>query len=146
MQHTSITSNRYKMALLGMVLFLFILFLLTPYLCLCIDRCINLHSPLPSPWNLIGVVIFTLGGVLSLWCVLLFFCHGKGTPAPIAPPKRLVTMGPYRYTRNPMVAGLFSMLVGLGLLLNSLSLFLSLSSVYSFPLVLYSSTATKKET
>jgi len=58
--------------------------------------------------------------------VRLFFSIGKGTPIPIAPPKNLVTEGPYKYTRNPMVMGFFFVLTGIALLLMSLSLLLFL--------------------
>jgi len=32
---------------------------------------------------------------------------GKGTPAPIDPPKELVVSGLYNYVRNPMYVGVF---------------------------------------
>jgi protein-S-isoprenylcysteine O-methyltransferase Ste14 len=42
-------------------------------------------------------------GLLGLmWCVRDFYVSGKGTLAPWDPPARLVIVGLYRYTRNPM--------------------------------------------
>ena len=59
-----------------------------------------------------GTVIAGAGGMLALWCVAGFAVIGRGTPAPFAPPSRLVTAGPYRFVRNPMYVGVGSILVG----------------------------------
>jgi len=118
--------TRLKLGLLGITFFGSLFFFLIPYICLHIDKIRNLPQPISYPLNLIGIPISILGVMLSLWCVELFFKVGKGTPAPIAPPTRLVVTGPYRYTRNPMVIGLFTILVGLGILLKSLSLLIFL--------------------
>lgn len=37
---------------------------------------------------------------------------GRGTPAPIDAPKRLVVRGLYRYTRNPMYLGVLTVILG----------------------------------
>jgi protein-S-isoprenylcysteine O-methyltransferase Ste14 len=55
--------------------------------------------------------LLLIGWVAMLWCFWNFLVNGKGTPAPIDPPKELVAVGPYRYVRNPMyVAGLVALL------------------------------------
>lgn len=53
-----------------------------------------------------------IGTCISLWCVWDFFSKGKGTPAPIDPPKNLVIVGPYKYIRNPMYVGILLILLG----------------------------------
>lgn len=54
--------------------------------------------------------LFLIGWVAMLWCFWNFLVNGRGTPAPIDPPKELVAVGPYRYVRNPMyVAGLIAL-------------------------------------
>lgn len=55
--------------------------------------------------------LWLLGGAGMLWCFWNFTVNGKGTPAPIDPPRELVAVGLYRFVRNPMyVAGLIALL------------------------------------
>ena len=56
---------------------------------------------------------------LATWCISLFARVGKGTLAPWDPTTNLVAAGPYRYTRNPMITGVFTILVGEALTLGS---------------------------
>ena len=54
---------------------------------------------LAQPW---GLVLLTLGLIGILWCIRDFYVAGKGTLAPWSPPEKLVRVGLYRYSRNPM--------------------------------------------
>ena len=56
--------------------------------------------------------LWGIGAVILLWIFWNFFREGRGTPAPIDPPKELVAVGFYRYVRNPMYVGIFLMLIG----------------------------------
>lgn len=58
------------------------------------------------------------------WCVWDFMFKGKGTPAPIDPPKELVVSGLYKYVRNPMYIGVLLILSGHILWFGSLLLIL----------------------
>ena len=49
-------------------------------------------------------------GLLDCWEYLVPTIVGAGTPAPWAPPQRLVVRGPYRHVRNPMIASVLLML------------------------------------
>jgi len=64
-------------------------------------------------WRWIAAVPSVLGFAVALRCVWDFGRTGHGTPAPIAPPKRLVVVGFYRYVRNPMYVGFIAGWVGL---------------------------------
>jgi hypothetical protein len=54
-----------------------------------------------------------LGFAVAIRCVWDFGWTGHGTPAPVAPPKRLVVVGFYRYVRNPMYVGFAAGWIGL---------------------------------
>jgi len=51
-----------------------------------------------------------------------FAIQGLGTPAPIAPPERLIITGLYRYVRNPMYVAVSLLIYGQGFLFASTSL------------------------
>ncbi len=69
-----------------------------------------------------AVLLMAIGGLIYLRCVWDFVAFGKGTPAPIDAPKRLVIRGLYRYSRNPMYVGLLTMIAGWALLYGSVLL------------------------
>ena len=66
-----------------------------------------------SGWRWLAAVPSVLGFVVALRCVWDFGRTGRGTPAPIAPPKKLVVVGFYRYVRNPMYLGFLTGWMGL---------------------------------
>jgi len=74
------------------------------------------------------------------WTVKLLTKYGEGTPAPWDPPRKLVIMGPYRYSRNPMITGALLVLLAEALLFHSwpitawMLLFFAGNAIY-FPLV-----------
>ena len=76
-------------------------------------------SPLEWLPRTLGVGLFVCGLVLFSWCVGLFAQVGHGTLAPWDPTRKLVAVGPYRYVRNPMIGGVFAVLLGLALIWGS---------------------------
>ena len=69
--------------------------------------------------NRAGLILLCIGTLLLLWCVRDFYVAGRGTLAPWAPPRRLVTVGLYRYTRNPMYIAVALVLLGWALWFES---------------------------
>ena len=68
-----------------------------------------------------GVLAIT-GALVLLRCVWDFFATGKGTLAPIDPPRFLVVQGLYRFTRNPMYNGVVALILGEAGLFRSVAL------------------------
>ena len=75
-------------------------------------------------FRILGLVPILLGALIYLWCAWDFTFVGRGTPAPIDPPKELVVRGLYRFVRNPMYVGVSLLLFGEALLFESAVLFL----------------------
>ncbi len=64
----------------------------------------------------VGVALIVLGLLPLLSSFARFAWDGLGTPAPIAPPTRLVVTGFYRHVRNPIYVALLVILLGEALL------------------------------
>ncbi len=64
-------------------------------------------------WRWLAAIPSILGFAVALRCVWDFGWTGRGTPAPIAPPQRLVVVGFYRHVRNPMYLGFAAGWIGL---------------------------------
>jgi protein-S-isoprenylcysteine O-methyltransferase Ste14 len=66
----------------------------------------------------LGVALIVLGLPVLLDAFARFALQGRGTPAPVLPPERLVVFGFYRFVRNPMYVAIVAIVVGQGLLLG----------------------------
>jgi protein-S-isoprenylcysteine O-methyltransferase Ste14 len=71
---------------------------------------------------ILGGAFICLGLVLMVASMRLFVTVGQGTLAPWNPTQRLVVQGVYRHVRNPMIAGVFFVLLGEAILAASLPL------------------------
>ena len=87
-----------------------------------IDRLLSLPWPVPNAISwLVSVPLMAIGVAATAWSAY-HFLRVKGTPVPFNPPPTLVTTGPYRFSRNPMLTGVFLLLFGIGFAIRSLSL------------------------
>jgi protein-S-isoprenylcysteine O-methyltransferase Ste14 len=100
----------------GLVVFLFILAARH------VDQWMGMIDMLPGRLPiLLSLPLFAIAFFMIGWSVH-HFLKAKGTPVPINPPPRLVQSGLYTYSRNPMLTGVFALLFGIGVWLESVSL------------------------
>lgn len=78
-----------------------------------------LLAPRGGTPNLFGLLPMSLGVAMLLRCVRDFYVAGKGTLAPWAPPRQLVTIGLYRYSRNPMYVAVSTILLSWAVVFHS---------------------------
>ena len=73
------------------------------------------HAPAPATltaWHWAAMPLLLVGAATYGACLWHFGTKGRGTPAPIDPPKKLVARGPYRWVRNPMYLGVLLFVLG----------------------------------
>ncbi|MCZ6488968.1 MAG: isoprenylcysteine carboxylmethyltransferase family protein [Acidobacteria bacterium] len=73
---------------------------------------------------LAGCALICAGLTLLGKTIHLFATIGKGTLAPWDPTQKLVVQGPYRHVRNPMISGVWCILLGESVLLGSVPVFI----------------------
>lgn len=95
-----------------------------------VDKLLGLPRLLPEGTRLpVSIPVMVVGIVLTTWSAI-HFLKVKGTPVPFNPPPKVVKTGPYRYVRNPMLAGVFLFLFGIGFYINSVSLVLFFTPLF----------------
>ncbi len=98
--------------------FIFIFVLAAVY----IDDLLNLPAFNLNIWNIILSSALLISGLFFTGWSVIHFLKARGTPVPVNPPPRLVCTGPYYYTRNPMLTGVFLFMFGIGFWTGSFSL------------------------
>ncbi|MGQ0648998.1 MAG: methyltransferase family protein [Gemmatimonadaceae bacterium] len=88
-----------------------------------------LIRPEGARFNAVALPLLSVGIVLLLWCVRDFYVAGRGTLAPWAPPERLVIVGLYRLSRNPMYVAVLLILSGWALAFESRGLWIYTAAV-----------------
>ena len=97
-----------------------------------LDGSLGLPEFISKPFNIALSIPFLVGGILLwLWCAVKFF-KTKGTPVPVNPPPKLITDGPYAWSRNPMMTGLFMVIAGIGILFGSITLTFIMTPLFVF--------------
>jgi protein-S-isoprenylcysteine O-methyltransferase Ste14 len=78
-----------------------------------------LLRPADQPVDARGLAPLLSGLAVLVWAVRDFYVAGRGTLAPWSPPDRLVEVGLYRFSRNPMYVGVTLILTGWALAYHS---------------------------
>ena len=140
------TRNRLKIVLIPLgVTFWLSLSVLLVFVSLWLDKFLPVRLSLLLPTNLfISVPLLVIGATLCLWTIFSFI-KARGSPVPLNPPQRLVTMGLYSRARNPMTSGWTIILLGAGLVLNSISLIFIFTPLFLLLNILYLKTIEEKE-
>ena len=73
----------------------------------------SVHMAGAARWRWLAAIPSVLGFSVALQCVWDFARTGRGSPAPFAPPRRLVVVGHYRHVRNPIYVGAAAGWIGL---------------------------------
>lgn len=77
----------------------------------------------PGIFLFTGLLLIVGGGLLLIGTISMFIRIGKGTLAPWSPTTKLVRSGVYAYTRNPMITGVLTILLGESIMLRSTAIF-----------------------
>jgi protein-S-isoprenylcysteine O-methyltransferase Ste14 len=93
---------------------------LIPYLILSREG-VSLREPW-TPLQVVSLVLMVVGAAILVRCIWDFAARGRGTLAPIDPPKQLVVEGLFRYCRNPMYLGVLVLLLGQTAFFQSIAL------------------------
>jgi protein-S-isoprenylcysteine O-methyltransferase Ste14 len=116
---------------LGYVIGLGIFLVIIPYLIWylsTVDILVFRTQILPFQYisTIVALPVFAVGAIFAAWSNIFLLWKGKGGPVDIGEmaisprTKKLVTEGPFRYSRNPMVFGANSMYLSIAIYLNSL--------------------------
>ena len=140
------TKNKLKIIAIPVgIIFWFGLSVLFILASLWLDGLLPVHLSLPTLAKiLVSAPLLIIAATLAPGTVYGFWKVG-GSPVPLNPPKKLLTTGLYSRVRNPMLLGWFTMVFGLGILLNSISLIFIFTPLFILLNVLYLKTVEEKE-
>ena len=107
---------------------------------LVIDSIIGISSFIAYPINLlIGFIILPIGLFWAMWSNYSIYKIGEGSPVPTkdTETQKLVVIGPYKYTRNPMIFGYALFWYALGFFFNSIFLTLGFTTIIIVALIAF---------
>jgi protein-S-isoprenylcysteine O-methyltransferase Ste14 len=85
-----------------------------------LDRFVPVMTWTSWPWNLLGLIPLSGGGLLIHWALQTFLWKDT-SPEPFRTARVLVDHGPYRLSRNPMYLGAALILLGFAIVFGSIT-------------------------
>jgi len=76
---------------------------------------------------LFGLLAVLPGGGLAIWTIIAQVRLASGTPFPMMPTQKLITIGPFKYCRNPMTLGTLLAYAGAAIWVGSFSALLAVA-------------------
>lgn len=99
------------------------------YLLIYITLAVILHllfpiKAIPDAYRILGIIPIIFGITINIWADNMFKKE-KTTVKPDNLPSKLITKGPFSFSRHPMYLGFVSILIGISMALGSLLSFLA---------------------
>ena len=85
----------------------------------------------PLPLAPLGIALFVVAWILPVWAIVLFRREGTEVNPTSFSNRKLVTTGPYRFTRNPMYLGLVIVTLGIAIWVGSWPMFIVPIAVFA---------------
>ena len=79
----------------------------------------------------LGIALFVVAWILPVWAILLFRREGTEVNPTSFSNRKLVTTGPYRFTRNPMYLGLVIVTLGIAIWVGAWPMFIAPIAVFA---------------
>lgn len=73
-------------------------------------------------YHYLAIMVFAVGFIIMLVCIISFAVYGRGILSPVDPTKKLVTVAFYQFSRNPMYLGVILILIGEAIFFRSILL------------------------
>jgi protein-S-isoprenylcysteine O-methyltransferase Ste14 len=82
------------------------------------------------PLPLLGIVLVSVAWILPVWAIILFRREGTEVMPTSPTNRKLITIGPYRFTRNPMYLGLVIVTLGIAVWVGAWPMLLAPVAVF----------------
>lgn len=63
-------------------------------------------------FNYAGIFFMNFGALIAIWCTIVMHATKKASVSPFTPPKKVITTGPFKYVRHPMMWAINFVIIG----------------------------------
>ncbi|HLN11476.1 MAG TPA: isoprenylcysteine carboxylmethyltransferase family protein [Xanthobacteraceae bacterium] len=101
------------------------------YILVCAAISWSLGWPRPRGLPLLGIALVAVAWIPPLWALVLFRREGTEIDPTSPANRKLVTSGPYQFTRNPMYLGLVLLALGVAVWVGACPMFMAPVAVFA---------------